>query len=61
MIVEFFNDDDLQTDLDPDLFEIVSDPAVSQNFFKVKYPGKVGEYPIRYRVYFDEYPDLVYE
>ena len=60
--VEFFLDDDLQSELDPELFKITSDGQL--DYFKIMQTsdkGKLGEYPIKYRVFFLEYSDLVYE
>ena len=57
IIVEFFNDD--TTSLDPDLFDQNADPS-----FIVKETdeiGKIGDYPILYKVSLQKYPAVFTE
>ena len=60
LMVEFFNDDANQTDLDPTLFHAISDGQL--HYFSVmESANKPEAYPIKYRVFFLDYLDLVYE
>ena len=59
-MVEFFNDDANLTDLDPTIFEDIYDGQL--HYFSVLTTAdKAGVYPIRYRVFFLDYMDIVFE
>ena len=54
IVVEFFNDDNLHSQLDSDIFKYGKD-ASDWQFFKVIQTmdyGKIGDYPIKYKVYY---------
>ena len=58
IVVEFYNDDDKQSKLDQELFEVGE--ANGSSYFKVlktEDSSKMGRYPIKYRVYYAQYQD----
>ena len=59
IVVEFFNDDATQSALDPELFKVGE--ANGAFYFKVMETvdtTKINTYPIKYRVYYQNYKDL---
>ena len=58
IIVEFFNDDDIFSELDSTLFRVGE--VNGERYFKVLQQlttdvGKIGVYPIKYRAYYEGY------
>ena len=59
MIVEFFNDDPNQSELDAELFQMGQDVTGGNScqVLQTSDTTKIGEYPIKYRAFFADYPD----
>ena len=58
LTIEFFNDDNGQTELDPALFVINMDSSAFTTLY-TEDVNKKGEYPIKYRVFYNDYPENV--